>query len=244
MVSTHRAYAGRNAMRTSSQIVDRLHSLVRERNREIAIDATIKVLLGVLFSLLVFGFVFWGTWLVGFFVGSSWNIRPWQLGLLVASLFFVVALWSAWRHVNPLAGLKPLSDEQLLLTIVSQATADVVYFSPRHALAGAALLLIGGPANIVEAVGIWAYRIRADGPLVDEAARLLTLCEGGCPPERVREPAAALILRRLALIKVVPSGDDVVLTLTEKGLTALTGGRARRRKARRVSRNSPSDAEE
>jgi len=231
-------------MSSSSQIVDRLHRLVRERNREVAIDATIKVLLGVFFSLVVFGFIFWVCWLVGFFVGSSWNIRPWQLGSLVTGLFFLVALWSAWRHVNPLAGLKPLSDEQLLLTIVSQATSGVVYFSPRHALAGAALLLIGGPANIVEAVGIWGYRIRADGPLVDEAARLLTLCEGGCPPERIREPAAALMLRRLALIKVIPGGDTVVLTLTEKGLTALTGSRARRRKARQASRSSPNDMEE
>jgi ELWxxDGT repeat protein len=98
-------------------------------------------------------------------------------------------------------------------------------------------------------IGIWAYRMRAEGPLVDEAARLLTLCEAACAPERIREPAAALMLRRLALIKVVPSGDSVVLTLTEKGLTekglaALTGGRARRRKTRQVSRNSQSDAEE
>lgn len=232
-------------MTPSPDIADRLGRLLRQRNRELAADAAAKALLGALFSLLVFGFVFWISWLAGIFVGGALGLRAWQLGLLVTGVFFVVALWSAWRHVDPLADLERLSDRDMLLTLISQATPGIVYFSPRHALAGFAVVLLGGPANLVEALGIWAHRIRADEAMVDEAARCLALCEAGCPPERIREPAAALLLRRLALIKIVSSGPSVTLTLTDKGIAALHGRRSRQRKARQVSSTELSrDSEE
>ena len=115
------------------------------------------------------------------------------------------------------------SDQQeLLLTLISHATVGISYFKLRHAVAGFAVVLIGGPANLLEALGIWVSRLRADQPLIEEASSLLAACRADYPIERVREPAAALLLKRLALIKVVPSGDSSALAPTAKGSAILS----------------------
>jgi len=61
--------------------------------------------------------------------------------------------------------------------------------------------------------------------LPPEAACLLAACEAACPIEPIREPAAAFLLRRLALIKVVPGRNSQAFALTEKGVAVL--GRTR-----------------
>jgi hypothetical protein len=223
----------------TTDITGRLHDLVHRYNRELAGEALLKALLGVVFSILVFGFVFWFGWAVGWFVARPLGLEAWHCGALLSGLFLVVATWSAWRRVNPLAGLEPLSDEQRMLTLLSQVTPGLLSFSPRHATAGAAVVLIGGPANVFEGLGIWASRIRADEPLIAEASRLLTACSTNYPVEEMREPAAALLLRRLALIKVIPSGDSAALTLTDRGLTVLTGEKGRARKRSNAPGGSP-----
>lgn len=198
---------------------------MRRRNRELALDALLKAGLGLVFSLFTFGIVFWFSWVLGFFFGRQLDLHPWQFAAIVTGLFFSVATWSAWRRVDPLAGLKPLSDQQLLLTAISQATGSMVYFSPRHASAGLAIILLGGPANLFEAVGIWVHRIRADASLLEKAARLLSLCKTQISAKEVRDPAGAVLLRRLALIKAVPSGASAALALTDKGLALLSGSK-------------------
>jgi hypothetical protein len=223
-------------MSNTPPIAGRLRDMVGGYNRELAAEALGKALLGVVVSFFVFGFVFWCGWFVGFAVADSLNLEAWQFGALLSGLFLVVATWSAWRRVDPLAAVQPLSDRQLLLTLISQASPGLLYFSPRHATAGAAVVLIGGPANVFQALGIWASRIRADGPLLEEASRLVAACNGNCPIEEVREPVAALLLRRLGLIKVIPNGDSSAFTLTEKGLTVLGGAKARGRKRSRGPR--------
>jgi hypothetical protein len=225
-----------NNMNISPQLVQRVGDLVRRHNRELAFDALLKGSMGIVFSLVTYGVLFWMGWFIGFFVARHLNLQPWQFGAMVAGLFLVVALWSAWQRVDPLAGLKRLSDRQKLLTLISQASPGLLYFSPRHATAGAALILLGGPNNVVEAFGIWAYRLPGAGSLVEEASRLLTSCQTALPAEEVREPVAALLLRRLGLIKVIPSEDSASLTLTDKGLALLGGGKKSRAKRRRNER--------
>jgi hypothetical protein len=135
-----------------------------------------------------------------------------------------------------MAGLKPLSDGQLLLTWISQASPQLLYFSPRHATAGVAMLLIGGPANVFEALGVWGYRLQLDPSLIEEAAQLLEACARKCPIDQVRQPFAAALLKRLALIKIAGQEDSVALTVTEKGSDVLAQGRAARRSRARKSR--------
>jgi hypothetical protein len=218
-------------MHTSPQLIERLAQLVHLRNRELASDAILKTGLGVVFSFVTFGLLFWLSWFVGFFVAHYLHLQAWQFGAILTGLFFVVATWSAWRRVDPLAGLKPLTDQQMLLTLIGQATGAFVYFSPRRATAGAAIVLIGGPANVFEAFGIWAHRIRADAELIDQAARLLALCQAELPAEEVRAPAAAFLLRRLALIKIVLRGDSAALALTDKGSAVISKSKSRSARA-------------
>jgi hypothetical protein len=50
------------------------------------------------------------------------------------------------------------------------------------------------------------------------------------PIEKVRVPAAALLLRQLALIKVLPRGESAAIAPTDKGFAILSktkSGRAR-----------------
>jgi hypothetical protein len=209
------------------QVVDRISQMVNQRNRELAADAMWKAVLGIAFAAVTFGVLFWMSWFVGIFVAHYLSLRAWQFGAILTGLFLFVTTWSAWRRVDPLAGLKPLTDAQMLLTLIGQATGAFVYFSPRHATAGAAIVLIGGPANVFEAFGIWAHRIRADAALLEQAARLLAMCQAELSAEEVREPAAAFLLRRLALIKVLPRGDSAMLALTDKAVTLLSKSKSR-----------------
>ncbi len=216
-------------MSNTRQIAARLQDAADRHNREVNLEVWGKVFLGVGFSFLVFGFLFCFGWLAAWFFGHPLNLEAWQFGAIVAGLFFIVATGSAWQRVDPLAGLQPLSDGQRLLTLISYATPGLVYFSPRHATAGVAVVLLGGPLNVLEGLGIWVCRLRADPVSIEEASRLLAACREPYPVEEVREPAAALLLLRLKLIKAAPSGDSAVILLTEKGEKMLPRKKAHRR---------------
>ena len=210
-------------MASSRQIADRLSQMVTRRNRELAFDAGFKALLGIAFSVITFGVLFWMGWVVGFFLAFHVNVYAWQFAAIVSGLFLVVAIWSAWRRVDPMAGLKPLTEAQMLLTLISPVTPGVMYFSPRHASAGLAVVLIGGPAGVFEAVGIWTHRLKAEASVIEQAARFLVACRAGLPVKQIEAPAAALLLRRLGLIRVVQTGDESTsIRLTDQGFNVLS----------------------
>ena len=99
------------------------------------------------------------------------------------------------------------------------------YVSPRHVTAGTAAILIGAPANLFQAVGVWRSRFRADASLINDAARLLAHCREQFPAAQVRRPSAAILRKRQARIKFVPAGDSADLTVTERGAKVLSKGR-------------------
>jgi hypothetical protein len=204
-------------MSSRRPIADRLQRQVAQRNRELAIDAIAKASLGVLFSLLTFACVFWFSWTIGRPVSGYVGLAPWQLALLVTGLYVVVAIWAAWHRANPLAGVGRMTNEERIVTLVSPVAPGALLVSPRHAVAGMAMILLGGPANIVSAISLWAHRIHADKQLLGEAALVLCLCEEGCLVPQLPNLAAALLLRRLALIKPVAGSDATRLELTDKG---------------------------
>jgi hypothetical protein len=215
-------------MNSSTELTQRLGDIIRRRNRALAGQAALKAGLGIAFSLITFGFLFWGGWFVGFVCGHYLGPAAWQFGLLFSGLFLAVATWSAWRQVNPMAGLGRLSDAQLLLTLLSPMLPAPGYFSPRHASAAFALALIGGPANLFQAFSTWAHRFRVDDLLLENAASILTAADTQLPLEQLRDLAAAVLLRDLALIKMVPCGDSEALTLTDKGRAVLSRGKGKR----------------
>lgn len=204
-------------MSASSKLVERINDLVRARNRELATDAALNGAFGVGFCAITFGMLYGFGWVLGFMFARSVDLEAWQFGLLVSGLFFSVAVWSAWRRVDPLEGLRPLSDQQRLLLLASQALGGPG-FSPRHASAGLAVVLIGGPASLFSAVGIWAHRVRADEAAIKAAAQLLDACQVSQPIDSIRNAEAALLLKRLALIKVLPNESSHVVTATQKGM--------------------------
>jgi hypothetical protein len=59
--------------------------------------------------------------------------------------------------------------------------------------------------NLFQAVGVWRSRSRTDESLINDAARLLADCREKFPAAQVRRPSAAILLKRLALIKFVPA---------------------------------------
>src|SRR6476620_6991396 len=136
-------------MKAATPIVDQLRLVVGQRNRELALDAALKIGMGIVFSLLTFGFLFWLGVFVGFGVAGYLGLHAWQFAAIFPGIFFAAAVWSAWQRVNPLAGVKPMTDRELMLTLMSQTSGQMLYFSPRHATVGAALIILGGPVNVV-----------------------------------------------------------------------------------------------
>jgi hypothetical protein len=208
-----------------THVADRLRQLVQSHDRERALEAVFGSAMGLAFTAVTFGVVFGLSWFFGLSFGRHLGLHAWQFGLLVAAVFLVAAVWSAWQQVDPFAGLAPPSDEQMLLTYISHMSSDFFYASPRHVTAGTAAILIGGPANLFKAVGVWRPRLRADASRINDAARLLADCREKFPAAQVCRPAAASLLKRLALIKFVPAGDSVDLTVTERGAKVLSKGR-------------------
>lgn len=222
-------------MRKPSQIADRIHDMVNRHNRELVMEALVRIPLGAALSCFVFGLIF----CVGWFFFSS------QMGLIAAGIFLVVATWSAWVRVNPLEGLRPVSDSEMLAILVSHVALGTPLVSPRHTLAGAALFLIGGPASVLEGLRAWGWRISANDSLVEDAATFLADCRTDFPIENVREPAAPLMLKRLTLIKIIPNGDSSALALTEKGFRLVSGSKSRKPKQSGLRpENSPSSPSE
>jgi hypothetical protein len=202
-------------------LVGRLRGAAGDRNREIIGEAIIELALGIIFSALTFGAVFLVTWVIFYFGAGPLSGR--NLALLVTGIFALVSVFEAWRRVDPLAGLEPMTERQLRLTMISISTPGITYFSPRHATAGIATLFIGGPANVFSALGNWRHRLRYDGALIEAAASVLAAAADGVPVEAVESPRAALLLHRLALVKIGSDARGDILELTEKGRTMLRG---------------------
>ncbi len=199
----------------------RIRKLISQRNNEIMLHAVIELALGVLFCVLVYGFVFVWMWGLGGFFATQLSLTRTQFALSVVGLFMAVCFFSAWRRVDPLQSVAPMTDTQLMLTYISLASPNLLYFSPRHASAGVAAILIGGPKNILSAIGNWRHRLPGSSSLVAEAADLLILAQHGVAINMIPSPRAAVLLRRLALIKPVDHGHDIEMVLTENGRETL-----------------------
>ena len=199
--------------------VEQIRRLVAERNRELGLEAAVEAGLGLLFSAIVFGGVFWTAWLIFFFVFFSTQ-RATLIDSIVAGAFVVVSTISAWRRVNPFAGVAPLAAGEALQEHVALGLGYVTGFPvvTRRSLAGAAAVLIGGPANLFEAWATWHHRLPTGDRLLHEAAIIFEEAERGLDLRSVHDRAAGNLLHRLGLIRTEVSGrDTVTIRLTQKG---------------------------
>jgi uncharacterized membrane protein YhdT len=198
-------------MRLSSKTIARLTNLIHAHNRDVALDVAIKAGLGVLFTLVTFTFVWWMSWYLAFRLAGLLGLEPWVWACIITAIIFISSVWTAWQRVDPF--------EEMSLANAHE----------RLRVAGLSLILMAGPANLFDAIAACRHLIRADDSLIDEAADLLASCDPALDKRRVRDLAAAFLLKELALIKVRPGGEETVLMLTEKGAKVLGGKKAGRR---------------
>ncbi|VAX41818.1 hypothetical protein MNBD_PLANCTO02-158 [hydrothermal vent metagenome] len=203
------------------RIAKRIRRLIEDKNRLFLADVLIQLGTGMLFSFLIYGFLFM---LALFLSGVSISVfdkksglSPVSIAMIVVGLYFAVATWSAWRRVDPFRGVKKMTDRQKLLTMISQMTPHTLYFSPKHASAAFASLLLGGPVNFFTAWGTWKNRYPTNAELIDDAAEMMKGTTKGLPIDQVTSVEAALLLRRLGLITVTKQYEGEVIEPTEKG---------------------------
>ncbi|MCA9293441.1 MAG: hypothetical protein KDA20_06480 [Phycisphaerales bacterium] len=196
-----------------------IRRLIAERNRELALRAAIECSTGVLFSLFVFGGVFVFGLFMGLLVADKLGLSAVQFALIVLTVFLAACFWSAWRRVDPFEGLSPVSEGEYFAVLVA-ASGTAMYFQPRLVSAGGAALLLGGPENIFNSISTWRHRLPDDDALVNDAANFLILAQHGIKVSDIQSMPAAVLLRRLALIKPIQLDGQDVMVLTEKGKQA------------------------
>lgn len=190
---------------------DKVRDIVRSRNREIMLEVWVGAVMGIVFTAVTIAGVFWIFYVFGWFgISRALRMSPAGFAAAAAGLFLVVSTWSAWRRVDPLQSLEPMTAGQEFLTMLSLGSSHLMYFSPRHASAGFAQLLIGGPASLFESLGRYRDRLRATDDTLHGAAVLIERVGTGLPLEEVSDRHALILLRRIGLVKL--DGTDLVLT--------------------------------
>ena len=203
-----------------------LSAVVRDHNRRILGEALITLGVGVASCIIVFGAVYWLTYLVftmcfrGFGYGG-----PWVMAGIITGAFFLASLVAAWRQVDPIAaaGVKfRHTPGEMMKDMVGIGLGIPII--RRESLAGGAALLIGGPANLLELWPMWCGRLSVSPTLIAESQKLLAASVSGVDPKSVRDPKAIALLYRLHLIKAVHQADATLrLEPTQKGKELLGG---------------------
>ena len=201
--------------------VEAVRAAITERNREITLDAGIEIGMGVAYGLFTCAFIFWLTWIASAFRGSFLGLPSWLLAAIVTGLFAVVTTHQAWRRVDPLDAIEPMSDMEELVMVLSLATPKVMIVDPRRAIAGAAWFLLGGPANVFSGIATLRHRLPDDRAVIHDAAQMLADAERGLAVSSITDPRAATVLRRLMLIRSDPGRRTATIVLTEAGRTLL-----------------------
>lgn len=220
LIFTRMCYHGWNAMATA-HITSIIREAAGKRNRELTTEAVISAVLGGVFCLLTFGVLWWLAWIVSWYaIGSDHAVF---VAFAVAGLFFVVAVASAWRSVDPLENVSPMSDRQMAAQDAAGALslATGMPIITRHGAAGGAVVLIGGPANIFEAISLLRHRIPCDTRCARQAAEIIEHIPSqgmelkGVEPDEAR---AICTLSRLSFVKIVyaPDADHPMLQTTIK----------------------------
>ncbi|MFN0198995.1 MAG: hypothetical protein ACKVT0_19785 [Planctomycetaceae bacterium] len=201
-------------MAENASVVRRLQRQVAARNQELTTEIVIDLAMGVFVTALTSGVVFALSWFLAFWLGGV-RVPAVMIAAGVTAIVLLVGVVSAWRQVNPLAGLKPMSAADHLAVQVSRGLGGVTYVN-RHSVAGIATLLLAGPENLVSAFRSWLHRLPSEAAVLDEAAGILLSCKPEADLRKIEvSPQAVQIVRRLNLI--VARDQTTTISLTEKG---------------------------
>lgn len=186
---------------------------VREYNAELSMQAWVAAATGVLWSVVVYAFI-----LVVCFFFFCLSAAPWYLvGTGIFAIFFAVSWWSCKRGDDPGESLTPVGDQDATGIALAYLVTGLP-MSPRHTVAGAADLLMYGPANMIEARSMLKNRLPTDASTLRSAAAVLgRLLEGRAVMfEDIEPKAAAMVLVRVGLAKPDRSGSTLGLVVTVK----------------------------
>lgn len=202
-----------------------LARLIHQHNLAILGEAAIALGVGLITCVIVFGGVFWLAWLTFMFALQDFQIgSAATTAWIITGVFALVSTWSAWRRLDPIERVEAEDDTALNIQLgLGYATCFPVV--NRQSIAGFASLLIGGPANIMDACRLWRSRFKVDVDLRAEAHRILVASRQGIAPQQVRDPRAIALLHRLGLIKALQQNNAVQLQATVKGLELLGSAR-------------------
>lgn len=201
-------------MAADPRVAGRLLRHVQAYNRKLMLEATIDAVMGILFTTITSGVVFCIAWFVCISLGGR-RFPASTVALCATGIYFLVSAISAWRHVDPFAGLKPMSEAEHLL-LAASSMVDVYVHMNRHTVAGLSLIMMGGPVNLVSALGSWLHRLPADATSIEQAVEILCACHPEVDLKKFKSSMpAAVMLRRLNLI--VPRGESTLVKQTEKG---------------------------
>lgn len=196
---------------------DAVRAAIREYNADFRTRAWVAIAMGVLTSLLVYAFIM----IVCFFFFCL-SAAPWYLvGTAIFAVFFAGGWWSYRRGGDPIAGVTPPDEDDL--GAIKLATAPTgVPMSPRHTVAGAAGLIMHGPASIIEGREMLQSCLPEGDEVIEAAAGVLRrLVDGPVPLAEIEPKSAALVLVRTGLAKPAGRGPVTALAATVKGREAV-----------------------
>lgn len=221
-------------LRSDPLVEERIEKLIRAHNRELLIAGLTKLALGLLFTFFIYGICYWLFWVIQCFTtGWAWfdSYRP----LILTGILLTIAFYASYRRVNPLEGVVQLSEAEELALLAGEAVGIGTFVNPTLVFAGSLVVLFGGPASILQGISALLHRIRFDAKLLQTASIVLARCEAGCPFKALLSPRAALLLKFLALIKVVPLAEEDGCVLTEKGEKVLGRAKLPKKKKKKES---------
>jgi hypothetical protein len=200
-------------MARDEQVAQRILRRVRARNRQLAIEMSIELAMGILFTILSAGFLYGVVRFICFrFAGDGFPSSNVALGVMVA--YTIGGFVAAWRQVDPFENLTPMSSSERD-SIAASAIAPGYTHVNRRSVAGTGSFLMAGQVNLVSALATWRLRLSAKPELIDQAAEILAASSPDLDPKRCkRSPDAVKLLRRMNLI--APRGETG-FGLTEAG---------------------------
>jgi hypothetical protein len=194
-----------------------LKAAIDQENRRILGEAAVTLLVGMGTCILVFGVVFWLSWFV-----FTMFFRNFQIGsatttaLIITGIFALVSIFSAWRKHDPFENVQAMDGKVQSLQL-GLGYAMGVPIVNRQSAAGIASLLIGGPANIMDAIGLWRRRLHAGPELLASAGQVLRESRQGISPQMVKDQRAIVLLHRLGLVKSSHEQGKLQIIATLKG---------------------------
>lgn len=193
---------------------DRIAKLVRKRNKKLQNEALIDLGIGAFWLTVIYGslLVLSCVWFMRVRVDSP---ETWAFWLTVGTAGCCGLV--AWRQVEPMRGIAPMTDTQRALTFISQASPNVLYFSPLHAGAGLVELMSSGFRPFFDGLGQYLNRVSESPDVQTQAAEILVQTANGLPLRSVGSPEALLLLRQLKLVRIEIRGVTDTLLPTERG---------------------------